>query len=92
MSLFASDDSEDEQWLQNHKKHHQKMEFQKPEGPDWNPEAKKRARRRQPREIPIRVGKTMQECPHCHQPAPAELFRDTKCLACQIADFLGPTP
>ena len=90
MSFFASDDSEDEQWLQNHKKHFQNpKEFQNPEGPDWKERPKKRrARRRQPREP-----ETMKQmCPHCKQEAPPETFRDTKCLACQITDYLGPTP
>lgn len=39
---------------------------------------------------PLTVGKTKRPCPHCHQPAAVELFRDNKCLACQVADYIGP--
>jgi hypothetical protein len=83
---FAGDDSKDENWLQEHNK-----EFQNPGAfsasgaPDWRSKERKRPPRR-----PIRVGKTKQRCPHCGEMAPPELFRDTKCLACQAADFLGP--
>jgi hypothetical protein len=90
---FAGDHSEDEKWLQDHKKSFRNpQEFQKPAGPDWKAPRGLPRKRRGPKKSPIRIGDTKQMCPHCKQPAPAETFRDTKCLSCQVSEFLGPTP
>jgi len=84
---FAGDESEDDKWLQDHNKEFQNPgAFPAPEATDWKPER----RQRFPQKRPIHVGKTKQRCPHCGEMAPPELFRDTKCLACQAAEFLGP--
>jgi hypothetical protein len=79
MSTFANDDSEDEQWLQDHKEEHQ-------ETPKMTPSRRKRRMGKRP----IRVSQTKQKCPHCGEKAVVELFRNTKCLACQVSEFLGP--
>jgi len=72
-------EAEDEQWLQAHKKI-----FRKPT------RTRKNRPKKAPSPRPLRVGTTMQTCPHCQQEAPMETFRDTKCLTCQVADYLGP--
>lgn len=57
--------------------------------PSWEPERQERPKRA-PKKAPIHVGTILQTCPHCGEKASVELFRNTRCLACQVADFLGP--
>lgn len=71
------DEDEDEvDWLQSHK---DQFSEKKPSPKIPQPMA------RGPR--PIFVGKIKQICPSCMDEAAIELFRDAKCLACQIANY-----
>ena len=86
---FVGDESEDEKWLQEHIKAFQGRDvFPESDPHAWKPPTK--ARRKKAKKRPIHVGETKQKCPHCGQMAPVEMFRDTKCLACQASEFLGP--
>jgi len=76
VSIFESERSEDEPWLQEHKKHFQTQ--------------KKQTRR--PPANQLQMSGVTNKCQHCQRMAPMELFRDGKCLACQVTDYLGPTP
>jgi hypothetical protein len=91
VSLFENEKSEDDAWLQKHKQHFRETsdDYEPSEGPEWKTQARKR---RPAKKRPIQVGSKKQKCPHCGQPAAMELFRDTKCLACQVADYLEPLP
>lgn len=89
MAIYE-EDAEEDAWLKEHKKHHQDPEKKPPEPAGANPDSWRRRRDHRQSPRPIRVTETKQKCPHCQQEAAMELFRDTKCLACQVADYLGP--
>lgn len=58
--------------------------------PDENEEDRPEPRKRIRKPQPIRVSKRQRHCDHCKDSASIELFRDGKCLACQVAEFIGP--
>jgi len=91
VSIFESERSEDEPWLQEHKKHHQNpgTNFQD-QNPSWNPPSPKRAKRLAPTR-PLLSG-VKKICPNCQGKVPMESLRNGKCLVCQVMDYLGPTP
>ena len=74
---FAEGDEDDEKWLKAHKKEH-----------DKKPVRRKRTPRQRGR--PIQVGSVKKNCKNCGEGAAVELFRNGRCLACQVADYLGP--
>ena len=43
-----------------------------------------------PKAQPLQMSGVRTNCVHCQQDAPMESFRAGKCLACQVADYLGP--
>lgn len=75
---FAEPDDDDEQWLPEPK-------FDSPADKWFAPRGMRR-----PQPPPIFVGSRTRTCGCCQQRAATELYRDGKCLACQVAEFLGP--
>ena len=96
MGVFSNDDEKDpDNWLDDHKKEFGESEKFVPPGTDWKPAERGNAWRtpkKKPKKAPkpIEVGKYLRTCRHCGGSSPVELFRDSKCLGCQAADFLGP--
>lgn len=39
---------------------------------------------------PLTMSKSKRMCKYCGHEAVVELFRDSKCLACQVSDYIGP--
>jgi len=70
VSIFEDNSSEDEPWIQEHKRL-----FQTP-------------KKRLPPPLQMSGAKT--QCPNCQGTTPMESIRAGKCLACQVADYLGP--
>ena len=90
MSIFKSDDSDEEPWLQEHRKEHKLSAFPD-QDPTWKPEEPKKRRRMRPEPRPLRTNNVRTKCRRCDDTVPMESIRAGICTACQIADFLGPT-
>jgi len=87
---FAEDHEEDEQWLQEHRnlfEENQKKKKKRPKKRKRTRNKKRKSKKKAP-PTPINVGKKKKKCRHCGQLAPAGVFLNTKCLACQVAEVL----
>ena len=72
-----------EEWFREHMELYHGRPKQEP------PRQTRRKKRRLRPKPPIKVGKKTKKCRGCGLEAALEMFRKKRCLACQVARFLG---